>query len=376
LNKLKTIVFLTGTRADFGKLRPLIDIVKKSKKFEYYIFVTGMHTLSKYGNTYHEVKDEGYKNFFMYMNQTESSDPDIILSNTIIGLGNFVKEISPDLIVVHGDRVEALAGAIVGSFNNILVAHIEGGEISGTLDELIRHSITKLSHLHFVANNEAMNRLVQMGELKENIHSIGSPDIEIMKSGKIPSMLIVNKHYEIPFKNYSVFIFHPVTSELKLLKNQIKNIVDALIESNRNYIVIYPNNDKGSEIIINEFQRIKKNKKFRMYPSIRFNYFLSILKNSELIIGNSSVGIRESEIFEIPSINIGTRQQNRTLHSDILHVDANKKEILNAINESKNKKIHCVHSFGNGIGTSSKFLKILKDKETWKINTQKQFKDL
>lgn len=376
MNKLKTIVFLTGTRADFGKLRPLIDAVKKSKKFEYYIFVTGMHTLSKYGNTYHEVKDEGYKNFFMYMNQTESSDPDIILSNTIIGLGNFVKEISPDLIVVHGDRVEALAGAIVGSFNNILVAHIEGGEISGTLDELIRHSITKLSHLHFVANNEAMNRLVQMGELKENIHSIGSPDIEIMKSGKIPSMLIVNKHYEIPFKNYSVFIFHPVTSELKLLKNQIKNIVDALIESNRNYLVIYPNNDKGSKIIINEFQRIKKNKKFRIYPSIRFNYFLSILKNSELIIGNSSVGIRESEIFEIPSINIGTRQQNRTLHLDILHVDANKKEILNAINESKNKKINCVHSFGNGIGTSSKFLKILNDKETWKINTQKQFKDL
>ena len=376
MNKLKTIVFLTGTRADFGKLRPLIDAVKKSKKFEYYIFVTGMHTLSKYGNTYHEVKDEGYKNFFMYMNQTESSDPDIILSNTIIGLGNFVKEISPDLIVVHGDRVEALAGAIVGSFNNILVAHIEGGEISGTLDELIRHSITKLSHLHFVANNEAMNRLVQMGELKENIHSIGSPDIEIMKSGKIPSMLIVNKHYEIPFKNYSVFIFHPVTSELKLLKNQIKNIVDALIESNRNYLVIYPNNDKGSKIIINEFQRIKKNKKFRIYPSIRFNYFLSILKNSELIIGNSSVGIRESDIFEIPSINIGTRQQNRTLHLDILHVDANKKEILNAINESKNKKINCVHSFGNGIGTSSKFLKILNDKETWKINTQKQFKDL
>ncbi len=376
MNKLKTIVFLTGTRADFGKLRPLIDVVKKSKKFEYYIFVTGMHTLSKYGNTYHEVKDEGYKNFFMYMNQTESSDPDIILSNTIIGLGNFVKEISPDLIVVHGDRVEALAGAIVGSFNNILVAHIEGGEISGTLDELIRHSITKLSHLHFVANNEAMNRLVQMGELKENIHSIGSPDIEIMKSGNLPSMLTVNKHYEIPFKNYSVFIFHPVTSELKLLKNQIKNIVDALIESNRNYVVIYPNNDKGSEIIINEFQRIKKNKKFRMYPSIRFNYFLSILKNSELIIGNSSVGIRESEIFEIPSINIGTRQQNRTLNSDILHVDTNKKEILNAINESKNKKINCIHSFGNGIGTSSKFLKILNDKETWKINTQKQFKDL
>ena len=177
MNKRKTILFLTGTRADFGKLRPLIDVIKKSKEFEYYIFVTGMHTLSKYGSTFHEVKDRGYKNFFVYMNQTKSSDPDIILSNTIIGLGNFVKEISPDLIVVHGDRVEALAGAIVGSFNNILVAHIEGGEISGTLDELIRHSVTKLSHLHFVSNDKAKKRLLQMGELNENIHSIGSPDI-------------------------------------------------------------------------------------------------------------------------------------------------------------------------------------------------------
>ncbi|RZD43884.1 MAG: UDP-N-acetylglucosamine 2-epimerase (hydrolyzing) [Thaumarchaeota archaeon] len=372
----KTILFLTGTRADFGKLRPLIDIIITSKKFEYYIFVTGMHTLSKYGSTFHEVKDRGYEKIFVYMNQTKSTDPDIILSNTIIGLGNFVKEVSPDLIVVHGDRVEALAGAIVGSFNNILVAHIEGGEISGTLDELIRHSITKLSHIHFVSNKKAMKRLIQMGEIEKNIHVIGSPDIEIMKSGEIPNMNTVNKHYKIPFKNYSVFIFHPVTSELELLKIQIKNIIDALIESNNNFIVIYPNNDKGSEIIINEFKRIRKNKKFKIYSSIRFNYFLSILKNSNLVIGNSSVGIRESEIFEIPSVDIGSRQQNRAIHPEIIHVNPNKKEILNAINKSKNKKIRCINSFGDGVETSKKFLNILEDIKTWETPIQKQFKDI
>ena len=213
-------------------------------------------------------------------------------------------------------------------------------------------------------------------ELKENIHSIGSPDIEIMKSGKIPNMNTVNKHYKIPFKNYSVFIFHPVTSELKSLENQIKNIIDALIESEKNYLIIYPNNDKGSGIIIKEFKRIEKNKKFKTYASIRFDYFLSILKNSDLVIGNSSVGIRESEIFEIPSIDIGSRQKNRSIHTDIIHVKPNKKEILDAINKSKNKKIKCVDYFGTGIGTSKKFLKIIKNTKTWKINTQKQFKDL
>ena len=180
MDKNKKIVFLTGTRADFGKLKPLINKIEGSENFENYVFVTGMHTLSKYGSTYDEVRKQKYKEMYIFMNQTHTTAMDIILANTIIGFSNFINEIKPDMIVVHGDRVEALAGAIVGSLNNILVAHIEGGEISGTIDELIRHSITKLSHIHFVANKEAKKRLIQMGEIDSNIYVIGSPDIDIM----------------------------------------------------------------------------------------------------------------------------------------------------------------------------------------------------
>ena len=122
------------------------------------------------------------------MNQTNTTEPDIILSNTVTGFSNFIKEIRPNLIVIHGDRIEALAGAIVGSFNNILVSHIEGGELSGTLDELIRHAITKLSHIHFVSNEDAKKRLIQMGESDKCVFVIGSPDIDVMYSDELPSI--------------------------------------------------------------------------------------------------------------------------------------------------------------------------------------------
>jgi len=237
----RKIVFLTGTRADFGKIKSLINQVEKSNLFDCYIFVTGMHTLSLYGSTYLEVKKHNYKNIFIYMNQTTTSDMDLILANTVVGFGNFVKEINPDMIVVHGDRVEALAGVIVGSLNNILVSHIEGGEISGTIDELIRHAITKLAHLHFVSNEEAEKRLIQMGEKNDNIFVIGSPDIDIMKSTNLPSLKEAKTKYDIHFDNYSIFIYHPVTTDVDNLKKHIQIVVDALLESKRKYIVIYPN---------------------------------------------------------------------------------------------------------------------------------------
>lgn len=372
----KRIAFLTGTRADFGKLRPLMDKVENSEKFDCYIFVTGMHTLSKYGDTYVEVQKRGYKNIFIFMNQTHTTDQDTILANTITGFGNFVKEISPDMIVIHGDRVETLAGAIVGSFNNILVSHIEGGEISGTIDELIRHAVTKLSHIHFVANDEAKQRLLQLGESADSIIVIGSPDIEVMKSSDLPSIDQVKKRYDIPFDDFAVLIFHPVATELNSLKNQIEILVSALIESKRNYVVIYPNNDKGSDIILKEYEKLENNNHFKIYPSLRFEYFLTLLKHSKFIIGNSSAGIREAEVYGVPAVNYGTRQKNRTKNSEIKNVNADMKSILEAVSEAENKKVTPGSYFGDGNNSSEKFFQILKEENIWKVSLQKQFIDL
>lgn len=376
MKKIKKIVFLTGTRADFGKLRPLIDMIQFSDKFVSSVFVTGMHTLSKYGNTYEEVQKRGYQNVFVFMNQTHTTDQDTILANTIIGFGNFVKEISPDMIVVHGDRVEALAGVIVGTFCNILVSHVEGGEISGTIDELIRHAVTKLSHIHFVSNKEAKQRLIQMGEFENRIFIIGSPDIEIMKSKELPSLDKVKNRYDIPFEDYAVAVFHPVSTEFDSIQHQISEFVSALIESKRNFVVIYPNNDKGSNIILDEYKRFENNSYFKIYPSLRFEYFLSLLKYSKFIIGNSSAGIREAEVYGVPTVDIGTRQMNRSKNSEIVHIKAKKKKILEAMNEIADKKVKRISHFGSIEKSGEKFYKILCEEKIWNVSLQKQFIDL
>lgn len=165
--KNKKLVFLTGTRADYGKIKSLIQEVEDLDGFEPYIFATGMHMLAKYGSTYKEILKDGYQNIYTYINQSGKESMDIILSNTILGFGNYIAELKPDAIVVHGDRLEALAGAIVGAFNNIKVFHIEGGEVSGTIDESIRHAITKFAHYHLVSNEKAKRRIMQLGEAEE-----------------------------------------------------------------------------------------------------------------------------------------------------------------------------------------------------------------
>jgi len=375
MNNTRKILFLTGTRADYGKIKSLMLEVENSNEFELYIFVTGMHMFSSYGETYREVITDGYKNLHLYVNQKIGDSLDIILSKTIAGLSDYAKEINPDLIVVHGDRVEALAAASVGSLNNILVGHIEGGEMSGTIDDLIRHSVTKLSHIHFVSNDLAKKRLMQMGEIENSVKVIGSPDIDIMNSNDLPEISDVKKHYEIFFDEYSIFMFHPVTTELDKLHIEIIEIIDSLIKSDKNYIVIYPNNDPGSEIIMRELDRLKNNKKFRLYPSMRFESFITLLKNSRFIIGNSSAGIREAPHLGIFCINIGSRQKNRALSSMVVNIKPKESDIINAICSLDDKERFFDKNFGDGNSAKS-FIENLRDDKFWETEKQKKFQEL
>jgi UDP-N-acetylglucosamine 2-epimerase (hydrolysing) len=374
LNK-KKIVFLTGTRADFGKIKSLISILESNSEFEVFVFVTGMHLQEEYGLTLIEIQRCNFKNVHTFQNHTHESTMDLTLAKTIEGLSAYCKDVQPDLIVVHGDRVETLAGAIVGSLNNILVAHIEGGELSGTVDELIRHSVSKLSHIHFVSNADAANRLVQMGELQSSIFTIGSPDVDIMFSNTLPELTTAKEYYQIDFEDYAMVMFHPVTTEAQEMEKYTQNFVSALLEDTRNYIVIYPNNDLGSQQIITKYAEFKGNPRFRVFPSLRFEYFLTLLKNAQFIIGNSSAGIREAPYYGIPIINIGTRQQNRALHAEIINVDYDSVSIAKALQSVASHKPYKVNnSFGEG-NSASLFLNSLLNSTIWKTNHQKQFRD-
>lgn len=372
---MKKILFLTGTRADFGKIKSLIEILEKQQGFEVFVFVTGMHLQKEYGYTLIEIERCGFKNVHTFENHTHETTMDLTLAKTIEGLSAYVKEVNPDLIVVHGDRVETLAGAIVGSLNNILVAHIEGGEVSGTVDELIRHSVSKLSHIHFVSNAEAAQRLKQMGEMKSSIFTIGSPDIDIMFSEELPILEVVKQYYEIPFEKYAIVMFHPVTTEVKEMQKYADDFVTALSNDTHNYVIIYPNNDLGSQYIIASYKKLKANPRFRIFPSLRFEYFLTLLKNSQFIIGNSSAGIREAPYYGIPIINIGTRQQNRAVHADIVNVDYGVESIGKALEEIDQHQVKMTEAdFGQG-NSAQLFLESIANADFWKINHQKQFRD-
>jgi UDP-N-acetylglucosamine 2-epimerase (hydrolysing) len=335
-----------------------------------------MHMLSRYGSTFDEVRKRGFRNIFYYINQVETNsfEMDMALASTIEGLSRFIREFKIDLIVVHGDRVEALAGAIVGALNDILVAHIEGGEVSGTVDELIRHSVTKLSHLHFVSNDEARKRLIQMGEDQNSVFVIGSPETDVMLSAKLPSIQDVRAKYEIPFDEYGIFVYHPVTSELRHLRNSISEMLRAVIDSALNYVVILPNNDRGSETILESIRKLDGHPRFRILPSMRFEYFLALLKDARFIVGNSSAGVREAPVYGVPTINVGSRQRRRTANGTIRNVAERYDEIRKALSDIPGNVPRTL-DFGNG-SSAQAFIRLLKGKKIWTTPTQKHFNDL
>lgn len=374
-NKRK-ILFITGTRADFGKLKPLIRTIVESDQFSYQIFATGMHMLKRYGATINEIYKSGFSNIHTFINQDDvlGAQMDYVTANTITGLGLFVREFSPDLIVVHGDRVEALAGAIVGMLNNILVAHVEGGEVSGTVDELVRHAVSKMAHIHFVANKQAEARLLQMGEVKERIFIIGSPEIDIMLSSELPDLAQTKKYYEIDYDRYYILAYHPVTTELDQLKKNINQVVDAVLKSELNYIVIYPNNDKGSEVIFEAYEKLNGNPRFRILPSIRFEAYLTLLQNADACVGNSSSGVREAPVYGIPTVNIGSRQNNRSYSDSIVSVSEDSDKILNCL-DCLPGRLDPDYNFGKG-DSARKFLESLESDLLWQLSCQKAFVDL
>lgn len=374
--KAKKILFLTGTRADFGKMKSLMCAVDSDQEFECSVFITGMHTLQRYGYTAKEVVKSGFDNVYTYMNQHVGDPMEMILASTIKGLSRYVHETNPDMLVIHGDRVEALAGAIVGALTNTLVCHIEGGERSGTIDESIRHSVSKLSHIHLVCNSEAETRLVQMGEPLNRIFNIGSPDIDVMLSPGLPNIETVKEHYAIPYEEYGVLMFHPVTTDLENMQKNAKEVVDAVIRSNKNFVVIFPNNDEGSDFIIDEYKRFEECKNISVFPSIQFESFLTLLKNSKCMVGNSSAGIRETPFYGLASVNIGNRQNDRYFAKSIRNSGYQWDEILTAINDAfVAPKLPRDDYFGKGNSTEQ-FMAVLKNDAVWGGETQKYFNDI
>jgi UDP-N-acetylglucosamine 2-epimerase (hydrolysing) len=379
MDRRKRIVFLTGTRADFGKIKSLIATLReRPDQFQVHVFATGMHLEPKYGYTIQEIEKCKFGvEIYPFINQSSQGVLDRTLANTVIGFGDYVRLRKPDLIVVHGDRSEALAGALVGAINNILVAHIEGGEVSGTIDELIRHSVSKMSHLHFVSNDEAKRRLIQLGEHARSIFVIGSPDVDLMSSPDLPTLEEVKAHYEIPFDGHGVLVWHPVTTSPASLAYETREVVTAACDSFENWVVIYPNSDPGSDLILAEYERaFRSNPRTRLFPSLRFEAMLVLLREARVVLGNSSMGIGEAPYYGTPTIDVGTRQAGRSENPHLVRVDADRHAILAALSRVSGTRVPRTH-LERGDGQSHlRFRNLLLDPALFETPVQKRFVDL
>lgn len=367
----RNLLFLTGTRADFGKLEPLA-VASRDAGHNITFFVTGMHMLERYGATRIEVERVQGVRRQEYINQRIGDAQDIILSKTIIGLSDWLHENPTDLTIIHGDRIEALAGALVCATNYIRCAHIEGGEVSGTIDEIYRHCNTKLCTYHFVSSQEARERVVTLGEDPETVFTIGSPELDIHLHENGVPIFEVRQRYEIEFEDYGIAVFHPVTSERDTIGAQARSLFDNLKASGRHFVVIMPNNDPGSEEIFREISTLPV-ERFRCLPSMRFSYFSSLMKHASVMVGNSSAGVREAPFLGLPSLNIGSRQHLRSQSDTITDATAFDHEaILNFLTAKWGRRHDADISFGTG-NAAERFVDVLKKESFWQASQQKYF---
>ncbi len=367
---IKKILIVTERRADFSRFKPVIDKINIDKELDYILIVTGIHLLKKYGLSIKEIRKTGLKikkTFEMYSNVSMKNDDGATMvaafGTAIVKLSKILKQNKPDVVLSGFDIAANFAVTVAAAHMNIPVAHIQGGEVSGTIDESIRHAMSKFSHYHLVSNKDAQQRLIKMGEEKSKIHIVGCPSIEALFNEKLLSKKSLEKKFGLNLNNkFIIVIQHSVTTELNNTQNQIKRTIDAIKKSKIQTLFICPNNDAGSTIIL---KAIKKSKNIFSTPTLTLSEYRSLLQRSFALVGNSSSGIHEASSFKKPVINIGSRQNRRLRSKNIIDVQHNTSQILHAIKMLENKTFYnkLIKNLKNPYSspnTSSKIIKILK----------------
>ena len=357
---MRKIALVTSTRAEYGIMSRLIEYLSKDKDIEFYLLVTGMHLSEKFGMTKNEITQPIYKEIDIEIEK----EPSHSLALAITKFSDIFKEIKPDLTVLLGDRYEIMGVAQACMLNNIPIAHLYGGDTTeGAIDEAIRHSITKMSHLHFTSCEQSKNRVIQLGENPSRVFNVGSLAIENIKKIPLLNKEELEKSLNFKFNKKNLLVtFHPVTLEGDS-KVQFQELLKAFEELNEtNIIITCPNSDEGSEDIfelIKDFEQ--KHDNVKVYKSLGMKRYLSAMQFVDAVVGNSSSGIYEVPSFKIPTINIGNRQKGRIQAESIINCKAAKEDILQAIKKAYKEEFSETKNPYEGKNTLDKIVKILKN---------------
>ena len=362
---MRKICYISGTRADFGLMKIALQSINLDDELDLKVIVTGMHLLSEYGDTHLEILDAGLKvlgKVKVDLSGESGAQMSIALGQQVIGITKLLAKHSPDIVLLLGDRGEMLAGAIAALHLNIAIVHIHGGELSGTIDEPIRHAISKLSHYHFAATEPAKQRLIKMGEAADNIFVTGAPGLdELVNLARVPREVLFKKYGLEPQNQFILLIFHPVVQQAKQAAQQMRTIIDAILKFDTQILILRPNADAGSLQISGVIDSYLTNNNIKIAKHIHRNDYLSLLAEAIILAGNSSSGIIEAASLNTPVLNIGERQNNRERNNNVVDVSIDSTEIHRGlIKLYKMQNMSFTNIYGQGM-TANKITELLKD---------------
>ncbi len=363
----KKLTFVIVNRANYARIRVLLINLKKSKKFKIDIILVSSPLLKKYGDLEKNIIKDGLRVTSKFFTHIEGENLITMTKSTgllLLELSSAFEAINPDIVFLVGDRYEVLAAAIAANYMNIFLVHLQGGELTGSVDENVRHSVTKLSHLHFVNTKKAKKIVEQLGENPKMVFNVGCPSIDYIKKInfnkiKIKQPFGIGSQIDLE-KPYFVFLIHPVTTKY-IENNQLINEMIKLAKILDHQIIwIWPNNDAGANFMTKKIRafREKFNPKINFVVNFDSISYLKLIKNCKCLIGNSSSAIREGSYLGIKAVNVGDRQQQREQAKNIINAKPNYKDIYRSIKTISTRNIKKSNLYGNG-NSVSQIIKIL-----------------
>lgn len=337
---MRKICVVTGTRAEYGLMTRLMKMIQESSIAQLQIIATNMHLSPKYGETYKEIESDGFvidKKVPMIVDGPDTANTTLkSMSKALSGFADVYEELKPDLILVLGDRYEILAATTAALINRIPIAHISGGDVTeGAFDDAIRHSITKMSHLHFPTTEEYRRRVIQLGEQPERVFNVGNLGVENVQKIPLLPKDEIEDFLDFKLNNRTILVtYHPVTLGKHSAESDIKEFIRAIDECKDIRIVFtMPNSDTGSSVIVNAINDFvaKNPSRSKSFKSLGVKRYLSVMSCVGAVVGNSSSGIVETPSFGIPTLNIGDRQKGRLQATSIVNCDTDSLSIINGL---------------------------------------------
>jgi UDP-N-acetylglucosamine 2-epimerase (non-hydrolysing)/GDP/UDP-N,N'-diacetylbacillosamine 2-epimerase (hydrolysing) len=341
---LRKVAVVTGTRAEYGILYPVLKAIEAKPELELSLVVTGMHLSHEFGYTINEIKRDGFR-VDAKVRMHSKSDTLTAMAKAvglgIVGMSRTWERLRPDIILVLGDRAEPFAAAISGAYMNIPVAHIHGGDacIGGNIDDSNRYAITKFAHVHFPATSKSAERIIKMGEEEWRIHQVGSPALDVILSEPLlPTKQIAERFHLDLSQTLILVVQHPVTLQVDNAAEQMRETLEAVVEIGYPTVLIYPNSDAGGRRMIEVIESYRRRTFIKTFKSLPRKEYLSFMKCASVIVGNSSSGIIDAPSLGLPAVNVGIRQEGRERGKNIIDVGHDKQEIVKAIQKALNDK--------------------------------------